>query len=88
MRWHSPHASDAATVYHVYELRAGFGGRSGRKCDTSKALDFPTHWFGTRRSGFKSTRPDHFAAEARGWSELDWSALGRLTAFEAGIPEG
>lgn len=28
------------------------------------------------------------AAEARGWSELDWSALGRLAAFEAGIPEG
>lgn len=27
------------------------------------------------------------AAEARGWSELDWSALGRLAAFEAGIPE-
>jgi 3-hydroxyisobutyrate dehydrogenase-like beta-hydroxyacid dehydrogenase len=25
------------------------------------------------------------AAEARGWSELDWSALGRLAAFEAGI---
>jgi 3-hydroxyisobutyrate dehydrogenase-like beta-hydroxyacid dehydrogenase len=28
------------------------------------------------------------AAEAQGWSELDWSALGRLAAFEAGIPEG
>lgn len=28
------------------------------------------------------------AAEARGWSELDWSALGRLAAFKAGIPEG
>jgi 3-hydroxyisobutyrate dehydrogenase-like beta-hydroxyacid dehydrogenase len=27
------------------------------------------------------------AVEARGWSELDWSALGRLAAFEAGIPE-
>jgi 3-hydroxyisobutyrate dehydrogenase-like beta-hydroxyacid dehydrogenase len=27
------------------------------------------------------------AAEARGWSELDWSALGRLAAFEAGIPD-
>jgi len=27
------------------------------------------------------------AAEARGWSELDWSALGRLAAFEAGISE-
>lgn len=27
------------------------------------------------------------AAEARGWSELDWSALGRLAAFEAGLPE-
>ena len=28
------------------------------------------------------------AAEARGWAELDWSALGRLAAFEAGIAEG
>ena len=26
------------------------------------------------------------AAQARGWSELDWSALGLLAAFEAGIP--
>jgi 3-hydroxyisobutyrate dehydrogenase-like beta-hydroxyacid dehydrogenase len=26
------------------------------------------------------------AVEARGWSELDWSALGLLAAFEAGIP--
>jgi 3-hydroxyisobutyrate dehydrogenase-like beta-hydroxyacid dehydrogenase len=26
------------------------------------------------------------AAEARGWSEFDWSALGLLAAFEAGIP--
>ncbi len=26
------------------------------------------------------------AVEARGWSELDWSALGKLAAFEAGIP--
>jgi 3-hydroxyisobutyrate dehydrogenase-like beta-hydroxyacid dehydrogenase len=25
------------------------------------------------------------AVEARGWSELDWSALGQLAAFEAGI---
>jgi 3-hydroxyisobutyrate dehydrogenase-like beta-hydroxyacid dehydrogenase len=24
------------------------------------------------------------AVEARGWSDLDWSALGRLAAFEAG----
>jgi 3-hydroxyisobutyrate dehydrogenase-like beta-hydroxyacid dehydrogenase len=28
------------------------------------------------------------AAEARGWSELDWSALGLLAAFEAGVREG
>ncbi|MBV8069821.1 MAG: NAD(P)-dependent oxidoreductase [Acidobacteriaceae bacterium] len=27
------------------------------------------------------------AVEARGWSDLDWSALGRLAAFEASIPE-
>ena len=27
------------------------------------------------------------AVQARGWSELDWSALGRLAAFEAGITE-
>lgn len=27
------------------------------------------------------------AVEARGWSDLDWSALGRLAAFEAGIPD-
>jgi 3-hydroxyisobutyrate dehydrogenase-like beta-hydroxyacid dehydrogenase len=26
------------------------------------------------------------AVEARGWSDLDWSALGLLAAFEAGIP--
>ena len=26
------------------------------------------------------------AVQARGWSELDWSALGLLAAFEAGIP--
>jgi 3-hydroxyisobutyrate dehydrogenase-like beta-hydroxyacid dehydrogenase len=26
------------------------------------------------------------AVEAHGWSELDWSALGMLAAFEAGIP--
>jgi 3-hydroxyisobutyrate dehydrogenase-like beta-hydroxyacid dehydrogenase len=31
---------------------------------------------------------DRFVAvAARGWSELDWSVLGRLAAFEAGIPE-
>ena len=37
---------------------------------------------------FASLLHDRFvAAEARGWSELDWSALGRLAAFEAGIPE-
>jgi 3-hydroxyisobutyrate dehydrogenase-like beta-hydroxyacid dehydrogenase len=27
------------------------------------------------------------AVEARGWAELDWSALGKLAAFEAGVPE-
>lgn len=27
------------------------------------------------------------AAEARGWSDLDWSALGLLAAFEAGVPQ-
>jgi len=27
------------------------------------------------------------AAEVRGWSDLDWSALGRLAALEAGIPD-
>jgi 3-hydroxyisobutyrate dehydrogenase-like beta-hydroxyacid dehydrogenase len=27
------------------------------------------------------------AAEARGWSDLDWSALGLLAAFEAGITQ-
>lgn len=27
------------------------------------------------------------AVEARGWADLDWSALGKLAAFEAGIPE-
>jgi 3-hydroxyisobutyrate dehydrogenase-like beta-hydroxyacid dehydrogenase len=27
------------------------------------------------------------AVEARGWSDLDWSALGRLAAFEAGITD-
>jgi Malic enzyme, NAD binding domain len=27
------------------------------------------------------------AVEARGWSELDWSSLGKLAAFEAGLPE-
>jgi len=27
------------------------------------------------------------AVQARGWSELDWSALGLLAAFEAGIPD-
>jgi 3-hydroxyisobutyrate dehydrogenase-like beta-hydroxyacid dehydrogenase len=27
------------------------------------------------------------AVEARGWSDLDWSALGRLAAFEAGVAE-
>jgi 3-hydroxyisobutyrate dehydrogenase-like beta-hydroxyacid dehydrogenase len=25
------------------------------------------------------------AAQARGWSEMDWSVLGALAAFEAGI---
>ncbi len=38
------------SVYHVYQLRAGFGAKPKRKCDTHKALDFPTFWFGTRRS--------------------------------------
>jgi len=28
------------------------------------------------------------AVEARGWSDLDWSALGRLAAFEARLPDG
>lgn len=27
------------------------------------------------------------AVEGRGWSDLDWSALGKLAAFEAGLPE-
>ncbi|HYZ73281.1 MAG TPA: NAD(P)-dependent oxidoreductase [Chthoniobacterales bacterium] len=27
------------------------------------------------------------AVEARGWSDLDWSALGRLAAFEAGLDD-
>jgi hypothetical protein len=34
----------------VDELRQDFWGDGGRKCDTCKALDFPTRRFGTRRS--------------------------------------
>jgi 3-hydroxyisobutyrate dehydrogenase-like beta-hydroxyacid dehydrogenase len=37
---------------------------------------------------FASLLHDRFvAAEARGWADLDWSALGRLAAFEAGIED-
>jgi len=38
------------SVDHVDQLRAGSGAPSGRKCDTCKALEFSTPWFGTRRS--------------------------------------
>src|SRR5216684_7710869 len=31
-------------------IEAGFLGGAACKCDTHKALDFPTFWFGTRRS--------------------------------------
>jgi hypothetical protein len=44
------HCNSSRPVYHVDQLRAGFGARSSRKCDTSKTLEFPTLWFGTRRS--------------------------------------
>src|ERR1700722_12379416 len=36
-------------VDHVDQLRAGFASWTGRKCDTCKALEFSTFWFGTRR---------------------------------------
>src|SRR2546429_7819975 len=34
--------ADRWIVCHVDQLRAGFGGWAGRKCDTSKTLDFLT----------------------------------------------
>jgi hypothetical protein len=38
----------AVVCHHVYQLTAGFGVKSSRKCDTDKKLDFPTFRFGTR----------------------------------------
>ncbi len=41
------HPSDPSVVYHVDQLKAGFVSRTDRKCDTYKALEFSTLWFGT-----------------------------------------
>jgi hypothetical protein len=53
--WISIHQS--RLVYHVDQLRAGFASRTGRKCDTCKALEFSTLWFGTRRSKVQILSP-------------------------------
>ena len=46
------------TVDHVVDqLRAGFGSSTGRKCDTCKALEVSTPWFGTRRSKVQILSP-------------------------------
>jgi integrase len=55
-------------VYHVDQLRAGFKRSAGRKCDTCKALEFSTFWFGTRSSSSNKVVEYHL------WTVLD--ALG------------
>src|SRR5260370_31999009 len=42
--------SPICSVDSVDQLRQDFWGGAVCKCDTHKALDFPTFWFGTRRS--------------------------------------
>jgi hypothetical protein len=51
--------SNCGLVYHVDQLKVGFGAYSRRKCDTSKTLEFSTLWFGTRKSKVQilSARP-------------------------------
>ena len=45
------------SVYHVDQLGAGLASLTGRKCDTCKALEFSTLWFGTRRSKVQILSP-------------------------------
>jgi len=51
--WFTPKAASVFSnghVYHVDQLTADFVERASRKCDTRKALEISTAWFGTRRS--------------------------------------
>ena len=50
------------------QLRLDFWGNRACKCDTHKALDFPTFRFGTGGRWFKSTRPDQSSQAARRYS--------------------
>ena len=56
--WFTPEAAERSElVDHVDQLRAGFAVQSGRKCDTCKALEISTTWFGTRRSKVQILSP-------------------------------
>jgi|SRR6267378_117962 len=48
------------TVDSVDQLRQDFWGGAACKCDTHKALDFSTFWFGTRRSMVQIHSPRPF----------------------------
>jgi len=50
-------------VYSVYQLRQDFLVFGFCKCDTHKALDFSTLWFGTRRSMVQIHSPRPFLLE-------------------------
>lgn len=78
-------------VYHVDQLRAGFASRTGRKCDTCKALEFSTLWFGTRRLKVQILSPlsnlyftQHFA-EQQNSKTAKLGTLGTTTGFCAEI---
>src|SRR5260370_13527268 len=52
--------SPMCAVDCVDQLRQAFWGGAVCKCDTHKALDFPTFWFGTRRSMVQIHSPRPF----------------------------
>jgi len=75
------------TVDHVVDqLRAGFGSSTGRKCDTCKALEVSTPWFGTRRSKVQILSPDHSQNASRlGRSPISKRARGQSRLCSAGL---
>jgi len=54
-------ASGLFTLWTLWtNLRQDFWGGAACKCDTHKALDFTTFWFGTRRPLVQIQSPRHF----------------------------
>src|SRR5713226_3482442 len=63
-------------------IEAGFLGGAACKCDTHKALDFPTFWFGTRRSVVQIHSPRPFSL----LESLSYAANSALVFSNFGIP--